>query len=122
MQSTHPSVEIEMKEDGTAFLTLFHPVVPMRFNDNECSFTSNNCIGSRISTSFESHIFRKHNLRTSRHRKCSSCNELMCGATKRRHICTHTSQVLNSSNTSSISIPIFTPKPIDLDYRTSSDT
>ena len=70
MQSTHPSVEIEMKEDGTAFLTLLHPVVPMSCYDNECSFTSNNCIGTRIATSFESHIFRKHNLRTSRRWKC----------------------------------------------------
>ena len=46
----------------------------------------------------------------------------MCGATKRRHICNHTSQVLNLSNTSSISIPIFTPTPIDLDYSNESDT
>ena len=46
----------------------------------------------------------------------------MCGATKRRHICTHTSQVLNSSNTSSIIILIFTPTPIDLDYSNASDT
>ena len=111
-----------MKEDGTAFLTLLHPVVPMSCYDNEYSFTSNNCIGTRIATSFESHIFRKHNLRTSRRWKCSSCYELMCGATKRRHICNHTSQVLNLSNTSSISIPIFTPTPIDLDYSNASDT
>ena len=111
-----------MKEDGTAFLTLLHPVVPMSCYDNECSFTSNNCIGTRIANSFESHIFRKHNLRTSRRWKCSSCYELMCGATKRRHICSHTSQVLNLSNTSSISIPIFTPTPIDLDYSNASDT
>ena len=46
----------------------------------------------------------------------------MCGATKRRHICNHTSQVVNLSNTSSISIPIFTPTPIDLDYSNESDT
>ena len=46
----------------------------------------------------------------------------MCGATKRRHICNHTSQVLNLLNTSSISIPIFTPTPIDLDYSNASDT
>ena len=34
----------------------------------------------------------------------------------------YTSQVLNLSNTSSISIPIFTPTPIDLDYSNESDT
>ena len=41
----------------------------------------------------------------------------MCGATKRRYICTDTSQVLNSSNASSISIPIFTSTQMDLGPR-----
>ena len=45
-----------MKENGIEFLTLLHPVVPMRCSDNECSFTINNFIGTRISTVL-SHTF-----------------------------------------------------------------
>ena len=49
-------VEFSYNEDGSYFI-LLHPVVRSRCCFKNCQFNSNVLIGSRIATSFESHLF-----------------------------------------------------------------
>ena len=79
-------VEISYNEYGAYFI-LLHPVVRSRCCFANCQYNSNEIIGSRITNSFESHLFTKPGIIAKRKWRCAACSILLFAHRKRLHTC-----------------------------------
>ena len=83
----YPNIEIANFDDGSVYFILLDPVVKSLCCFDNCHFSSIALISSRISNSFESHLFTRHNLIANIKWKCTSCNVELTSQKKRFHSC-----------------------------------